>query len=246
MGEEWSIAIKDGYWSDCVGEAKPFDVPTAGQNDHALNQVIMSAVTCIYLQIFVGKPDPLVLAFTFNKAKLRFFVVSGVEVGNVWSIEYYHVNDRDLDISIVSQCVHAKTLGKALRIRKDLPDFGSLKRAKEQSRKRVTWWITKDMRTKRSRSSVGESSRPSNRSRSDGEGNPGPNPDGGKQGRVEESGGQDDVEQTENQEGSGGKEKGKGKGKGKGAERVHSTLANVMRKFGQISVSVLNEPLSYG
>jgi hypothetical protein len=66
VGKEWSVGEAEFMWSDCVGEGKPFSINR--NNDHALNQVVEAAAACLYLQIFSGKRDPLVLAFTLNRA----------------------------------------------------------------------------------------------------------------------------------------------------------------------------------
>ena len=122
LGEEWSVASGSSHlWCDCVGEGKPTDVPLDDENDHALNQVIMSAVACIYFQISLGKLDPQVLAFTLNKTIVRFFIVVGEKKidrqgKESWGENYYHVEDRDLDLMNIRDCICCLTLGRCFEI----------------------------------------------------------------------------------------------------------------------------------
>lgn len=154
IGEPWSVNTgKERIWSDCVGEGKPVEAPTRNGHDHALSQVVMSAVSCIYFQICLGRAEPRVLAFTMNKNLMRFFIVVGEPKKNeegrdIWGIKYYHVKDRDLDLRVLGDSVRSLTLAKVLRRRDQskIEEFTALRLAKGEDF--VKWWIDKG--TKRS------------------------------------------------------------------------------------------------
>jgi hypothetical protein len=95
-GECWSVASGStlSFWCDCVGEGKPTKVPEGNEEDHALNQVIMSAVSCIYFQISLEKRDPQVLAFTLNRNVIRFFVVTAQQCESIWQVTYFYSEDN--------------------------------------------------------------------------------------------------------------------------------------------------------
>jgi hypothetical protein len=135
-------------WCDCVGEGKPVKVPEGSQNDHALNQIIMSSMSCIYHQISLGKQEPRVLAFTLNQKIVRFFIVIAQKnVDNTWGVAYFHVKDRNLDLSITGDCVRCLTLGKVLRRRNPeiTAELNQLKAQKEAEgvENMVQWWMVK-------------------------------------------------------------------------------------------------------
>jgi uncharacterized membrane protein YgcG len=146
----WSVSPIAKVWCEVVGEGKPTPVPQTGTNDHALNQVMMAASACIYYQISLGKQDPSVLTFTLNEEKVRFFSVSGTvewcpDGTNSWRINYRHISDRDLDLSILGDGIKFHTLSKVLRERNDesIQELNNLWTA-AQGRERVRWWISED------------------------------------------------------------------------------------------------------
>lgn len=148
LGEHWTVGKNSKLWCDCVGEGKPVKVPEENQNDHAVNQVIMASMACIYHQISLGKNNPQVLAFTLNQNIVRFFIVIGQKIeGGVWEAIYFHVKDRNLDLSIFGDCVRSLTLGKVLRTRNPTKqaEFAQLKaqRQAEGVENIVVWWVTK-------------------------------------------------------------------------------------------------------
>jgi len=146
----WSISPTQPFWCEVVGEGKPTPVPRAGTNDHALNQVMMAASACIYCQISLGKQDPLVLAFTLNEEKVRFFSVIGLveqrpDGTHAWRINYGHILDQDLDLSILGHAIKFHTLTKILRERNDgaQHELNNLWIAAQGS-ERVRWWISQE------------------------------------------------------------------------------------------------------
>jgi hypothetical protein len=152
-GDHWTVGKNSMLWCDCVGEGKPVKVPEETQNDHAVNQVIMASMACIYHQISLGKNDPQVLAFTLNQNIIRFFVVIGQKTeGGVWEVKYFHVKDRNLDLSIIGDCVRSLTLGKVLRTRnpRKKAELDELKAQKEREgvNNIVLWWVVKTGATK--------------------------------------------------------------------------------------------------
>jgi hypothetical protein len=158
LGPDWTLSSTTGVrlWSDCIGEGKPFQVPEDG-NDHSLNQVIISATASIYHQIALSRERPRVLAFTLNQTIIRFFIVTGErkekvegdevegdEGDDIWEVKYFHVNDRDLDLSIAGDCVRSLTLGTVLgeQSRQKLDEFNMLRRKKEELGLQMKkWWV---------------------------------------------------------------------------------------------------------
>jgi hypothetical protein len=152
VGKEWSVGEAEFMWSNCVGEGKPFFINR--NNDHALNQVIEAAAACLYLQIFSGKRDPLVLAFTLNGALVRFFVVHGVKETSSgddnWAIEYYHLLNGNLDLGAISDCIYFRGLTKVMRERSEekLDEFTHLKiEHYGRGDPEVIWWLIPGGRT---------------------------------------------------------------------------------------------------
>jgi hypothetical protein len=92
-GDCWSVGLSNTLriWCDCVGEGKPTKVPEENENDHALNQVVMSAVSCIYFQISLDRSNPQVLAFTLNRNMIRFFVVTAQRHESTWQVSYLYL-----------------------------------------------------------------------------------------------------------------------------------------------------------
>jgi hypothetical protein len=243
IGEEWTVVSGDRIWCDCVGEGKPFDAPTGQGYDHALNQVIISAVACIYFQISLGKSQPQVLAFTLNKNLLRFFVVVGESrlqdegQKKLWAIRYHHVKDRDLDLKSIGDCVRSKALARALRNRDEekVREFERLRR-EMMGKEMEKWWVEKSgKRTQRS-AEVNEKA-------AGGKKDPGPG-SGGSGGGYSSGRGDDrdggDLKKRRGggssySEGSGGKSNEKG---GAGFGKTHS-LSVVIRKLARLTVSVV-------
>jgi uncharacterized membrane protein YgcG len=132
-------------------------VPEENKNDPGLNQVMISAASSIYHQISLGKANPLVLAFTINQTIIRFFVVVGekrsLAEGEFWGIIYFHVKDRDLDLSITGDAVRCLTLAKVLRERNEtkLQEFSQLRNARveEGLEKMKKWWVEKKVEQKK-------------------------------------------------------------------------------------------------
>jgi hypothetical protein len=183
MGTQWSLAstTTKRMWSYCIGEGKPLEVPEEGSNDHALNQVVMSATASIYHQIAMKRENPRVLVFTLNKSLIRFFIVIGerkINTEDLWDVKYFHVIDRNLDLSISGDCVRAKTLAKVLKSTKNEREieFGELVQNMGSSEMTV-WWVEAKKRNQPTTDKGGKGSL---------DGAPDPNP-----GRGEEGGGDD-------------------------------------------------------
>jgi hypothetical protein len=152
QGSAWSVSPTEMVWCEVVGEGKPTHLPNIGANDHSLNQVVMAASACIYYQIALGKQDPEVLAFTLNEEKVRFFWVMGQEdVGENraarWTINYCHIRNQDLDLSILGDVIKIHTLTKVLRdkIQESLLELNDLwVRKMAQGSEVVQWWISNE------------------------------------------------------------------------------------------------------
>lgn len=239
----------DRMWCDCVGEGKPFDAPTGQEHDHALSQVVMSAVACIYFQISLGKAQPEVLAFTLNRNLMRFFVVVGVskkdeEGKELWGIKYCHVEDRDLDLKSIGSCVRSKALAKTLKSREasKVDEFCRLKMAKEGG-KMEKWWVEK--KAKRTQP-LDDSAEVDEKGAGGGKKDPGPDSGGGGGGYSGGGGGGDEADggdakkrrgdqsRSYSQGPGGGISKGKG---GTGFGKTH-LLSDIIRTLAKLAVSV--------
>jgi hypothetical protein len=241
MGDHWTVGIKLKIWCDCVGEGKPKKVPEGNTNDHALNQIIMSAMACIYHQISLGKEEPRVLAFTLNQKIVRFFAVTGQKnsAGN-WKVTYFHVKDRNLDLSITGDCVRCMTLAKVLRER-DLEkqtEFVQLmtQRQAEGVDNMVQWWVDKKrgVKQKQEEPLAGESRKDDDRNEDGKRSGP-----GGGSGRDDGDGEKRGDKKWKGDDDSGSQSHGigfLGKGKTRGLSKVISKLKKLT-----VSVSPINQ-----
>jgi hypothetical protein len=148
---------------------------------------------------------------------------------------YFHVKDRNLDLSISGDCVKCLTLGKVLMQRNNdrIEEFKTLKEAKEAGSDGIEVWWVKNSVEKQSAESLGK----------EGDGNEGGKRSGGPGGNDDE----DEKRGGKKRKGGGGSGaqqfgmKGKLKGAfGSGKTRGLSKVLNMLRSLSVSIISIEN------
>jgi hypothetical protein len=93
-------------WCECIGEVKPFSIPSLANN--ARRQVLIAGSASIYHQISLGEQHPAVLLFTMVGKDVEFFQLTAMSVPSHsrprWRLFWTKVVDYSLDYTRPEDC----------------------------------------------------------------------------------------------------------------------------------------------